>query len=284
MQSTLLKQVAYNQRVMEAEDGIAGINCDVTHFLAEMSTEERVTVCVDSSEEMKRNEEAIAGQLWIQGDRQMTAYNRVPDSMANTQESAILAAAAEAVSWRHALELDGPRKSQRVVIYPKEVSQLEEVLSAGDPNIDSADGHSVAYEIILQKSQEFANPPIFLNEENARSVDDPYIAQNVSEWMAVTKQLATGNRRCVLEDGADKMNSSDEDDPDMKPDVLTGMYTSEMDPEKGPIQLSQSQVAAQKAAAHALKASKSLPASQKRYLLPIVNRHPCHLTRTIRVK
>jgi hypothetical protein len=58
------------------------------------------------------------------------------------------------------------------------------------------------------------------------------------------------------------MNSSDEDDPDMKPDVLEGMYTSEMDPEKGPIMLSQAKVAAQKAAAHALKASKVPPRSQ----------------------
>jgi hypothetical protein len=58
------------------------------------------------------------------------------------------------------------------------------------------------------------------------------------------------------------MNSSDEDDPEMKPDVLEGMSTSEMDPEKGPIKLTQAQVAAQKAAAKALKASKPPPRSQ----------------------
>jgi hypothetical protein len=39
------------------------------------------------------------------------------------------------------------------------------------------------------------------------------------------------------------MNSSDEDDSDMKPDELTEMYTSEMDPKKGPIKLTQAQVA-----------------------------------------
>jgi hypothetical protein len=49
------------------------------------------------------------------------------------------------------------------------------------------------------------------------------------------------------------MNSSDEDDPDMKPDELTGMYTEGMDPKKGPVMLSPSQVAAQKAAARAPK-------------------------------
>jgi hypothetical protein len=55
------------------------------------------------------------------------------------------------------------------------------------------------------------------------------------------------------------MNSSDEDDPNMKPDELTGMYTSEIDPKKGPIKLTQAQVVAQKAAA---QASKSPPRSQ----------------------
>jgi hypothetical protein len=49
------------------------------------------------------------------------------------------------------------------------------------------------------------------------------------------------------------MNSSDEDDPNMKPDTLEGMYTEGMDPEKGPIKLSQTQAAVQKAAAHAQK-------------------------------
>jgi hypothetical protein len=139
---------------------------------------------------------------------------------------------------------------------------LEAVSSAGDPNIDSADGHPIAYVTILHKSQEFENPPVFLNEDSAPSVDDPFITQNVSEWMEITKQVATGNRSRVLEDGADKMNSSDEDDLDMKPDELTGMYTSEMDPKNGPVKLSQSQVATQKAAAHALKAQKSPPRSQ----------------------
>jgi hypothetical protein len=59
----LLKQIAYNQRVMEAEDEIAGINCDIPHFLSEIGSEERVIVCVNSSEEMNRHEEAMAGQL-----------------------------------------------------------------------------------------------------------------------------------------------------------------------------------------------------------------------------
>jgi hypothetical protein len=73
---------------------------------------------------------------------------------------------------------------------------------------------------------------------------------------------ATGNRRCVLEDGADKVNSDDEEIPDMQPGVELNMYTPEMDPLKGPIKLTQSQAAAQKAAAQALKSLKSPPRSQ----------------------
>jgi hypothetical protein len=38
MQSTFLKQLAYNQRVLEAEKEVAGINCDVADFLSGMST------------------------------------------------------------------------------------------------------------------------------------------------------------------------------------------------------------------------------------------------------
>jgi hypothetical protein len=33
MQSTFSKQIAYNQRVLEAESEIAGINCDIPHVL-----------------------------------------------------------------------------------------------------------------------------------------------------------------------------------------------------------------------------------------------------------
>jgi hypothetical protein len=67
--------------------------------------------------------------------------------------------------------------------------------------------------------------------------------------MATSKQVATGSHKRVLEDGDDKWDSSDEDDPNTKPDGLTGMYTTGMDPEKGPVQLTKRQVAAQKAAA-----------------------------------
>jgi hypothetical protein len=78
MQSTFSKQVAYNQRILEAENQIAGINCDVPHFLEEMTADEPVFVCTNGCEEMKLDEQATACQLWVQGDRQMTASNVAP--------------------------------------------------------------------------------------------------------------------------------------------------------------------------------------------------------------
>jgi hypothetical protein len=81
----------------------------------------------------------------------MTASNPPFDGMANTKETAILSAVAEAVAWKNeALEPeDPPRKGQRVVIYPKDLVQLDAVLSTGDPNVDSESGHPIAYERIL---------------------------------------------------------------------------------------------------------------------------------------
>jgi hypothetical protein len=181
MPSTFSKQVAYNQRVLEAESQIAGINCDVPHFLEDMSIDEPVFVCINSSEEMKREEQAIAGQLWVQGDRQMTTSNIAPEGMANTRDSALLYAAAEAVTWNHASQPDSPRKGQRVIIFPKDLPQLEEFLATSDPNVDPEDGHPIAYEAILRESQKFEITPLFLREDCDVVTNDPMLAANVPE-------------------------------------------------------------------------------------------------------
>jgi hypothetical protein len=215
--------------------------------------EDQLIVCISACEEMNRNKEAIAGQLWIHGDRMMTASNRVLEGMANTRDSAILSAAVEAVNWRHAGELPRPRKGQRVIIFPKELPQLEAVLFSNDLSIDPVDGHSTAYDAVLQGRQQFEIPPIFLREDSDQVVNDPIAAEKVQGWMAVSKQVAVGNRRRVPEDGADKVNSSDEEDEEMKPDELTGMYTSEMDPKAGPRKLTPAESAYQLAAAVARK-------------------------------
>jgi hypothetical protein len=175
------------------------------------------------------------------------------EGMANTPESAVLSAAAEAVNWRHAGEADGPRKGVRSIIFPKEPPQLEAVLSANDPNIDPVDGHSIAYEAILQGRQHFENPPVLLKIDSESIRSNPMMFGQVPEWMASARQVAVGSKRRVLENGDDKMNSSDEDDENMVADKLTGMYTSEMDPKTGPIKLTSVQVALQRATAQALK-------------------------------
>jgi hypothetical protein len=173
--------------------------------------------------------------------------------MANTRDSALLAAAAEAVSWNHESQPDQPRKGQRVIISKKDLPQLEEFLATSDPNVDPEDGHPIAFETILQEADKFEVTPLFLNENSEPVTSDLFLSEKVPEWMAKTKQVATGSRRRVLENGRDVVNSSDEDDPNMKPDELTGMYTAEMDPKAGPKVLTQAEVAFQRAAARAVK-------------------------------
>jgi hypothetical protein len=246
MQSTFSKQVACNQRVLEAEKQIAGINCGVSHFLEDMTADEPVFVCINSSEEMKREEQAIAGQLWVQGDRQMTATNLAAPGMANRRESALLYAAAEAVTWKHASQPDEHLVGQRVIIFPKDLPQLEELLATTDPNCDPDDGHPIAYEAILRESAKFDTPPLFIKEDSEYITSDPILAANVPEWLAQSRQVATGGRRRVLEDGDDVMSSSDEDDPNMKPDKEKGMYTEGMDPKKGPVHLTPAQAMTQR--------------------------------------
>jgi hypothetical protein len=150
-----------------------------------------------------------------------------------------------------------------ITCYPKEITQLEEVLSTGDPNIDSVDGHPIAYAHHLQASQNYENPPIFLREDSEQITSKEETATKVPVWMNTAAQVATGNRRMVLEDEPDKMDSDDDDTlEDERGEVLIRMYTPGMDPKKGPVMLSQAQVPAQKAAAQMLKSLKAPPRSQ----------------------
>jgi hypothetical protein len=94
--------------------------------------------------------------------------------------------------------------------------------------------------------------------------NDPILAANVPEWLAKSKQVATGNRRRVLEDGDDVMSSSDEDGPKMEPDEEARMYTKEMNPEDGPRKLSQAEANRQRLMAKASRAAgKTIAAKYK---------------------
>jgi hypothetical protein len=124
--------------------------------------------------------------------------------MPNTKEAAISSAVADAVAWRNdALEVDGPRKGQRVIIYPKELTALDAVLSTGDPKIDHEDGRPIAHEHVLRKKSKSENPPVFLSEDSDQITSNPAMANSVPIWMCMDERVATGSRRRVLEDGKD---------------------------------------------------------------------------------
>jgi hypothetical protein len=92
---------------------------------------------------------------------------------------------------------------------------------------------------------------------------DPVMAAYVPVWMNTAAEVATGNRKMVLEDGPDKMNSDDDDAlEDVKPDEEKGMYTRGMDPRQGPVKISAHEAARQRAASQALKTAKVPPRSQ----------------------
>jgi hypothetical protein len=115
MHSSFLKQVAYSQRIFRPEDEISAINAGLSGFLIKFSTNpsDQVVICVNASEQMKRHEQAIAGQLWMQSDRMMSEANVPLPGMANSTESALLTAVVEAVEWKHPLELPYiPRSGQ----------------------------------------------------------------------------------------------------------------------------------------------------------------------------
>jgi hypothetical protein len=122
-----------------------------------------------------------------------------------------LSATAEALEWRNdALESpDPPRKGQRVIIYPKDLWSLEEVLATGQ-TADMEDGHEIACQRILAAANQFELTPTFLKEDSEAILSDPKKAQLVPQWMCMAEQVAIGGRSRVLEDGPDTPNSDDE--------------------------------------------------------------------------
>jgi hypothetical protein len=263
MQSTYMKQVAFNQRIIAAEEEISGINCDIADFVSEMSLDplEEVIICVNGSQEMKRGENEMAGQLWVLGDRKMSVSNPPLPGMPNTKDAAVLSAVADAVSWKNeALEpADPPRRGKRVVVYPKELSHLDTVINSGDPSVEA--DHEIAYQLILEHAQTFEVPPVFIKEDADSVAADPVMSLKVPSWMCMAERIATGSRKRVTEDGPDTWHSDDESKADVEADKEANMYTSEMDPLKGPQMLSSRQAFFLRVAAQASKAPTSASSS-----------------------
>jgi hypothetical protein len=70
MHASRQKQIAFNQRVLKAEDQIAGINAGHGDFLQDMcfTDEEPLFICVAVGHTM-RGTHPVGGQLWTQGSR-----------------------------------------------------------------------------------------------------------------------------------------------------------------------------------------------------------------------
>jgi hypothetical protein len=225
--ASLPKQVAYNQRVLSAEEEVAGINCDIADFLSNLSANpsEPVIVCVNAESGLKRREQHLAGQLLIQGDRKMTATNKVPEGITNDADSATLAGVAEAVEWTHALEEDMEKRvTRRIVIYPTTLTEFTRVLSGEQSNI--VDGHEIAYNRISAAYTKYQVAPVFSSADSVPAEEvDP---AKVSLWMHTAAQVSVGGRSQVLENRPDVCNFESDSDNEYHGESLKGMYTLEV--------------------------------------------------------
>jgi hypothetical protein len=230
MHASYSKQVAYNQRVLSAESEIAAINSDAPDFLSGMAVNdtEPIIICVNSGDGFKRREQHIAGQLWMQADRKMTATNVPMDGMANDDESACLSGVAEAVEWSHPMEegMANGRPTRRSVIYPPTLSEFSRVLTG--ESFDPTEGSGIAYAKIANACSKYPVSPVLYSAESSEFGGiDPSI---VPEWMNIAAQVATGGRPCVLENGPDVCNSASESNSENEEhgEVLKGMYTEDV--------------------------------------------------------
>jgi hypothetical protein len=89
-------------------------------------------------------------------------------------------------------------------------------LSTGDPNVDSEDGHPIAYSAILQAAQSYERPPLFLREDHEQITSDPVMAENGPVMLTqaqVAAQKAGAQKRAPPRSQSPVGGSSDDDDP-----------------------------------------------------------------------
>jgi hypothetical protein len=113
-----------------------------------------------------------------------------------------------------------------VVIYPKELTGLAQAVSSRDVMVpDDTEDHSELYSAIINESDQFEHPPVFMREDCDQLTNHPVWALKIGQWMLRAARVATGSRPRVLEDGPDVMNSDDEDSKkDEHGDELTGTF------------------------------------------------------------
>jgi hypothetical protein len=84
----------------------------------------------------------------------------------HSKKSVALSAVYDALAWRHVLEMTSDprflRTQQRVIVYPKILSGLNEFLSTGDLNQYSKGNRGILYQKIAEELQTYARPPVLL--------------------------------------------------------------------------------------------------------------------------
>jgi hypothetical protein len=99
---------------------------------------------------------------------------------------------------------------------------LAEVLTSGNPNLDSENAHPIAYQRILDACCKFASPPVFYRSDQPETMP-PDMIPKVPVWMNSVEQISIGNRVQVLEDGNDVCDSeSDSDTEDYGLEIKDG--------------------------------------------------------------
>jgi hypothetical protein len=185
MHASLPKQITFNRRVLSAEEQTAGINSGLGDFLQDMSFDEAepLYVCVGAVHTM-RGTQPIGGRYWRQGEREMSATNKILGGMDGGQESVLLSAIHEAVAWKHTLEMAADpnfkRPRQRVVVYPASLSKFALVMATGNAGYDLEGGNCVAYERIFAECDSFANRPIFVAANSEAIGNWPVLKEEVS--------------------------------------------------------------------------------------------------------
>jgi hypothetical protein len=86
-----------------------------------------------------------------------------------------------------------------------------------------ADGHEIACERIISASDSFEHPPKFFqsDHDDFEGLADP---PKVAEWINLSSQIATADRRQVAEDGPDTCNSDSDSDTEQHGDVTLDGY------------------------------------------------------------
>jgi hypothetical protein len=156
--------------------------------------------------------------------------------MGNTREEVALSGIADALAWRHALEMpDGPDfvpLGRRIVVYPEFLDKLGPIFETGDLSLDPVESRRPAYEAILTQSISWpvTSRPIMLPAGDQRLSLWLPGDWNVFGWMLDARRIAVSGYWQVLEDGPDVCDS--ESDAEYSDDgeqwSYAEMYTPEM--------------------------------------------------------